>query len=111
MNPNKIKEVRKLVEQVQTLGKKPHYSDEIKFLAKQLLKDGVSLSELASGTGISRGTLVNWTEHKLKKNKFRKLRAVKESPLSPIKISLPGGVSIECMEVALIKNILEQIAS
>lgn len=107
MNPNEIKEVRKLVEEIQKIGKKPHYSGEVKVRVTALLKDGISLSELANGTGISRGTLVNWLQ-KTPKNKFRKLKAVPGPSSSSIRISLPSGVSIECNEVGLIKNILEQ---
>ena len=109
MNPNKIKEVRKLVEQIQEIGKKPHYSDEVKARVTALLKDGISLSELAGGTGISRGTLVSWLQKK-PKNKFRKLKTVAVPSSLSIKISLPSGVSIECNEVGLVKNILEQCA-
>ena len=109
MNSNKIAEVRKLVEQSQQTGKRPNYGGEVKTRIRALLKDGISLYELASWTGISRGTLVNWV-YKKQKNKFRKLKAVASPNSLPIQISLPSGVSIECSEVALIKNILEQFA-
>ena len=59
MNQNKIAEVRKLVEQSHQSGKRPHYSDAIKMLAKSLLRDGVTYSELMGATGISRATLAN----------------------------------------------------
>ena len=109
MNPNKIAEVRKLVEQSQQSGKRPHYSEAIKTLAKSLLRDGVTRSELMSATGISRATLANWSGPA--KQNFRKLKAVPTpaSQVAPIRLSLSNGVSIELSDVALLKSILEQL--
>ena len=109
MNPNKITEVRKLVEQSQQSGKRPHYSDAIKMLAKSLLRDGVSRTEITAATGISRATLANWSGPA--KQNFRKLKAVPPAPQSvQLKVSLPNGVGIELSDVSLLKSVLEQCA-
>ena len=108
MNPNKITEIRKLIEQSQESGNRPHYSDAIKSLAKTLLKNGVSRSELANATGISRATLANWTKGS-EKTQFRKIKVGQNPELqsSQLKVSLPSGVSIECSSVTDLKSILE----
>jgi transcriptional regulator with XRE-family HTH domain len=111
MNSNKISEIRKLVELSRRNGSRPHYSGEIQALAKGLLKNGVSRTELANETGISRGTLVNWSE-KSRQPRFRKVRTVANdaSLKTQIKISLPSGVQIECADASILKNILDQCA-
>ena len=112
MNSNKIAEVRKLIDQSQSSGKRPHYSDAIKTLVISLLKGGVTKSEITNATGISIGTIVNWTK-KGRKQKFRKLKTT-VSPSrgdAQMKVSLPSGISIEITDVLLLKFILEQLAS
>ena len=111
MNSNKIAEVRKLIDQSQSSGKRPHYSDAIKTLVISLLKSGVTKSEIMNAAGISIGTLVNWSKED-RKQKFRRLKAVtSSSPDARVKVSLPSGISIEFTDVLLLKIILEQVAS
>ena len=111
MNPNKIAEVRKLIDQSQSSGKRPHYSDAIKALVKSLLKGGVTKSEIMNATGISIGTLVNWSKEN-RKQKFRKLKATAAPSTGErrMRVSLPSGISIEVTDVSLLKIILEQVA-
>ena len=110
INPNKITEVRKLVEQSQQTGKRPHYSDAIKQLAKSLLKDGITRSELTNATGISRTTLANWSGPR--KQSFRKLKAVTTVAMEGVslKLALPNGITVEISDISLLKILLEQCA-
>ena len=109
MNPNQINEIRKLIAQARQTGKRPHYCDQIKSLAKALLKEGISRTELANATGISRGTIENWSKGRIK-SRFRKLKVANTSaaPDPQLKITLPSGIGIECSSVSLLKSILEQ---
>lgn len=109
MNPNKITEVRKLIEQSKQSGKRPHYSDAIKLMAKSLLKDGVSRAELNAATGISNATLANWAGPR--RETFRKLKAVSAPALgAEVRVRLASGVCIELSDLSLLKMVLEQCA-
>ena len=78
-------------------------------LAKSLLRDGVTYSELMGATGMSRATLASWSGPA--KQNFRKLKTVSTPApqVAPIKLSLSNGVSIELSDVALLKRVLEQV--
>lgn len=81
-------------------SRRPHFSPDVKDLARQLVKDGLPMSQIVSETGISATTLYGWLSKKKRmKPGFDKLAVVSDHvsqrQASTAVIILPSGIRIE----------------